>query len=196
MGGGAQRTSVHRARTHTQRGLRVLEEGLAAHTTTRSALQRPYYFVLLAGALMRVGEHERSQSALDESARVAEATGQHAYAAEHARLQAELYVSRGSSGDSVEEKYGEALAISRRHGARVARTTCGQGLRTRARRSGPHVGSARRSAAGPQPVHRRPRDARCRIRRSVAQDVVGFRLQASAPPAWNIVNSHRSVRTS
>ena len=38
----------------TKRGLRVLEEGLAAHTITRSALLRPDYFVLLAGALLRV----------------------------------------------------------------------------------------------------------------------------------------------
>ena len=47
----------------TKRGLRVLEEGLAAHTITRSALLRPYYFVLLAGALLRVQEHRPARSA-------------------------------------------------------------------------------------------------------------------------------------
>jgi hypothetical protein len=39
----------------TKRGLRVIEEGLAAHTISRSTLLRPYYFVLFAGALLRAG---------------------------------------------------------------------------------------------------------------------------------------------
>ena len=61
------------------RGLRVLEEGLAAHTLSRSALIRPYYLVLLAGAQLRAGRFDRAQASLDESTRVADATGQHAY---------------------------------------------------------------------------------------------------------------------
>ena len=42
-----------------------MEEGLAAHAITRSSLLRPYYFVLLAGALLRVKEFTRAQRALD-----------------------------------------------------------------------------------------------------------------------------------
>jgi adenylate cyclase len=99
------------------RGLRVLEEGLAAHSITRSALLRPYYLVLLAGALLRASQLERAQDALDEADRLAQATGQHAYGAEHARLQAEVF---GASGkiDDAERSYHQALAISRDQGAR------------------------------------------------------------------------------
>ena len=100
-----------------KRGLRVLEEGLAAHTATRSALIRPYYLVLLAGAQLRAGLLDRAQASLDESARVAEATGQRAYDAEHARLQAEVYAAIGAE-DDAERKYREALDTSRRQGAR------------------------------------------------------------------------------
>jgi predicted ATPase len=99
------------------RGLRVLEEGLAAHTATRSALIRPYYLVLLAGAQLRAGRLDRAQASLDDSTRVAEATGQHSYDAEHARLQAEVFGAGGAAYEA-ERKYLDALEISRRQGAR------------------------------------------------------------------------------
>ncbi|HXW05112.1 MAG TPA: protein kinase [Vicinamibacterales bacterium] len=101
----------------TARGLRVIEEGLAAHATARSALMRPYYLVLLAGALQRAGKPERAQDALDESARLSADTGQHAYASEHARLQAELLVSV-QAPERAEAHYVRALELSRRQGAR------------------------------------------------------------------------------
>ena len=100
-----------------KRGLRVLEEGLAAHTSMRSALIRPYYLVLLAGAQLRAGLLDRAQASLDESTRVADATGQHAYDPEHARLQAEVLGARGAV-DQAESKYREALDTSRVQGAR------------------------------------------------------------------------------
>ncbi len=99
------------------RGLRVLQEGLAAHTTTRSKLLRPYYFVLLSGALLRAGLPARAQAALNESAHVADETGQHAYASEHARLQAEVYTATGAMAEA-ESKFLDALEISRCQGAR------------------------------------------------------------------------------
>jgi adenylate cyclase len=102
----------------TARGLRVLEEGLAAHATTRSALLRPYYFVLLAGALMRAGKLDRAQAALDESARLAVDTGQHAYAAEYERLQAELHVTAHAPPELAEAHYLRALEVARTQGAR------------------------------------------------------------------------------
>ena len=101
----------------SSRGLRVLEEGLAAHTTSRSALLRPYYLVLLAGAQLRAGLLDRAQAALDESTRVAEATGQRAYDAEHARLQAEVLAAGGAT-EAAEREYIEAVDLSRRQGAR------------------------------------------------------------------------------
>jgi hypothetical protein len=100
----------------TKRGLRVLEEGLAAHTITRSALLRPYYFLLLAGALLRVQEHTRAQRALDDARTVAIATEQNAYASEHARLQAELLAATGRSSEA-EESYVDAVTAARLQGA-------------------------------------------------------------------------------
>jgi serine/threonine protein kinase/predicted ATPase len=99
------------------RGLRVLQEGLATHNQTRSALLRPYYLVLLAGAHLRAGLAGRAQAALDESTRVADATGQHSYVSEHARIQAEVSVLAGAL-DKAEAQFQHALAISRRQGAR------------------------------------------------------------------------------
>jgi adenylate cyclase len=99
------------------RGLRVLEEGLAAHTKSRSALIRPYYLVLLAGAQLRAGNLVRAQQSLDESTQVAEETGQHAYDAEHSRLQAEVFDASGAV-DDAERKFQDALQTSRRQGAR------------------------------------------------------------------------------
>ena len=99
------------------RGLRVLEEGLAAHTKSRSALIRPYYLVLLAGAQLRAGNLVRAQQSLDESTQVAEETGQHAYDAEHSRLQAEVFDASGAI-DAAERKFQDALQTSRQQGAR------------------------------------------------------------------------------
>ena len=101
-----------------KRGLRVLEEGLAAHTMTRATLLRPYYFILLAGGLLRCRELDRAQRALDESASVADATSQRAYESEHARLQAELLAMRSDSGDGAEPHYQRALRIARQQGAK------------------------------------------------------------------------------
>jgi predicted ATPase len=102
----------------TKRGLRVLEEGLAAHSITRSTLLRPYYFVLLAGGLIRCGEYARAQRALDEAAAVANATSQRAYESEHARLQAELCLLVPGREGEVEGHYHRALAIARSQGAK------------------------------------------------------------------------------
>ena len=101
----------------SQRGLRVIEEGIAAHTITRSALLRPYYFISLAGALLRSGHLDRCQRALDQAAEVSEATSQHAYDSEHARLQAELHSLR-KEFNLAEQSYERALDISRSQGAR------------------------------------------------------------------------------
>jgi predicted ATPase len=102
----------------TQRGLRVIHEGLAMHTVSRSALLRPYYLVMYSGALLLSRHFDRAQQALDEAAQVAEATGQHAYDSEHARLQAELISARGGAPDEAEAMYRTALGIARQRGAR------------------------------------------------------------------------------
>ena len=119
-----------------KRGLRVLEEGLAAHTTTRSALLRPYYLVLLAGAQLRAGNLDRAQASLDESTRVADATGQHAYDAEHARLQAEVHgaARRGRRRRTQVSRRARDLAPA---GRALARAPRGARLRPSPRRARP-----------------------------------------------------------
>ncbi len=99
------------------RGLEELKDGLAAHTLTRSALMRPYYLVLYAGALLRARRFREAQRALDESRAAADATSQHAYDSEHRRLAAEVLLKCGK-GDEAEPLYRESLDIARRQGAR------------------------------------------------------------------------------
>ena len=99
------------------RGLRELGEGLEAHTITRSALLRPYFFTLHAGALLRGERWDAAQAVLDESRVMAEATGQRAYESEHRRIQAEVHSKRGDRA-GAERSYLESLAIARDQGAR------------------------------------------------------------------------------
>jgi predicted ATPase len=101
---------------HIERGLEELKEGLAAHTLTRSALMRPYFLVLYAGALLRARRFDEAQAALDESRAVADATSQHAYDSEHRRLAAEVLLKCGK-GDEAEPLYRESIEIARRQGA-------------------------------------------------------------------------------
>ena len=98
------------------RGLREMEDTLAAHTLTRSALLRPYFFVLYAGALIRGKRYDDAQRALDEAHDVSEETGQRSYSSEHRRLRAEVHVALGNR-TAAEEAYHQALAIARAQGA-------------------------------------------------------------------------------
>jgi predicted ATPase len=99
------------------RGLRVMEETLAAHTITHSALLRPYYLVLYAGALMRNRRYAQAQDALNEGMTVAEDTAQQAYLSEHHRLQAELHIARGNREEG-ETAYLRSLSTAIDQGAR------------------------------------------------------------------------------
>lgn len=100
-----------------EEGLAELALGLEAHTITRSALLRPYYFILYAGALLRARRFDTAQAALDEARAVAEATHQHAYDSEHRRLQAEVYLARENQLP-CEQAFKESLSIARQQGAR------------------------------------------------------------------------------
>ncbi len=73
--------------------------------------------MLLAGAQLRAGLFDRAQASLDESTRIADATGQHPYDAEHSRLQAEVFGAVGAT-DDAERKYRQALETSQQQGAR------------------------------------------------------------------------------
>jgi predicted ATPase len=97
-------------------GMEELKAGMATHTLTRTALLRPYYLVLLAGGWLRARRLDEAQAALTESRRVANETSQHAYDAEHRRLQAEVLLARGDL-EGTERTYLESLEIARSQGA-------------------------------------------------------------------------------
>src|SRR4029453_14377288 len=80
---------------HIERGMGELNAGMETHTLTRSALLRPYYLLLVAGGWLRARRLDDAQAALTDSRNVADATGQHAYDAEHRRLQAEGFLAQG-----------------------------------------------------------------------------------------------------
>jgi serine/threonine protein kinase/predicted ATPase len=101
----------------TERGLDELERGLEAHVITRSALLRPYYFVLYAGALLRARRFDAAERLLSEARAIADATSQHAYDSEHRRLEAEVRLA-GGDREGTEKMYGESLSIARAQGAR------------------------------------------------------------------------------
>ncbi len=98
------------------RGLREMEESLAAHTLTRSALLRPYYFVLYAGALIRGQRFQDAWRALDEAQDVTEETSQRAYTSEHQRLRGEVQAALGDPA-AAEASFLNALRIAREQGA-------------------------------------------------------------------------------
>jgi adenylate cyclase len=99
-----------------ERGMEELNAGMETHTLTRSALLRPYYLVLVAGGWLRARRLDDAQAALTDSRNVADATGQHAYDAEHRRLQAEVFLAQGDH-DATERTYLESLEIAKAQGA-------------------------------------------------------------------------------
>ncbi len=102
----------------TEVGVREMEEGLATHTITRSALLRPYYLTLYAGALIRVGRESDANRVLDEAAAVAASSGQPAFEAERHRLQGALYTREPGRETDAETSFSTALSTARAQGAR------------------------------------------------------------------------------
>jgi predicted ATPase len=100
-----------------EKGLPEIEQGLEAHTFTRSTLMRPYYMTLYAGALLRAANLDGAQRALDEARGVAIATSQHAFESEHRRLQAEV-LQQLKQVEAAEASFRESLSIARSQGAK------------------------------------------------------------------------------
>ena len=151
------------------RGLRVLEEGLAAHTSSRSALIRPYYLVLLAGAQLRAGRLDRAQASLDESTRVADATGQHCVR-RRALAAAGRGLRRGRRGRARRAEVSRGARAVAAAGRTVARASRRARLRASPRRTRPPRGGTRPAATHPVVVHRRPRHDGLSLCGGVAQD--------------------------
>lgn len=98
------------------RGMDELRAGMESQAITRSALLRPYFLVLLAGGWLRARRLDEAQAALTESRNIADRTAQHAYDAEHRRLQAEVFLARGDY-QGTEQTYLDSLAIAKAQGA-------------------------------------------------------------------------------
>jgi hypothetical protein len=102
----------------TDRGFRELEEGLAGHRRTRSALLRPYYLVLLAGGLIRLHRYDAALRALEEAASTAAATEQPAFESERARLEGTVFSRQAGRDVEAEQAFRVSLSIARAQGAR------------------------------------------------------------------------------
>jgi tetratricopeptide (TPR) repeat protein len=101
-----------------KQGFLELEEGLALHRKSRSALLRPYYLVLLAGGLIRLGRFEAAMGVLEEAATDAAATEQPAYESERARLEGTVFSRLGNREAEAEQAFRASLSIARAQGAR------------------------------------------------------------------------------
>ena len=117
VGGPAAGARAHRAGRHAarHRGNRRGPGGALADARGVAAAVLPGP---LRGSAPRAERWADAQRTLDESATVAHATGQHAYDAEHARLQATLLVRQGITTADAERWFTKSLAISRSQGAR------------------------------------------------------------------------------
>jgi tRNA A-37 threonylcarbamoyl transferase component Bud32/tetratricopeptide (TPR) repeat protein len=102
----------------TEQGFLELEEGIAGHRRTRSALLRPYYLVLLAGGLIRLQRYDDALRALEESATVAAATEQPSYESERARLEGTIFSRLGGRDPEADQAFRASLSIARAQGAR------------------------------------------------------------------------------
>ena len=102
----------------TETGVREMEQGLAAHTLTRSALLRPYFLTLFAGALIRVGREADAAGVLEQAASIAVSSGQPSFEAERHRLQGALYARQPGREADAEMSFTAALSTARAQGAR------------------------------------------------------------------------------
>ncbi|MEO7274546.1 MAG: BREX system ATP-binding domain-containing protein [Vicinamibacterales bacterium] len=101
----------------TDAGVHEMEEGLAAHTITRSALLRPYYLVLYAGALVRVGREADAARVLEQAAALATSSGQTSYEAERHRLQGALHARQPGRAAAADASFKSAVETARAQGA-------------------------------------------------------------------------------
>jgi predicted ATPase len=102
----------------TAAGVRLIEEGLAAHTLSNSALLRPYYLQLYAGALLRAGRLADARAALERAGQSAAETGQTAYESERHRLLGTILGLERASSSEAEREHRTSLEIAQAQGAR------------------------------------------------------------------------------
>jgi hypothetical protein len=114
---------------HVNHGLPELASGLEAHALTRSALMRPYFFVLYAGGLLRARRIDAADEALRTAQESEEATRQRCYTSERWRLQAEVQVARGDAA-AAERAYRESLAVAQSQSARWLELRTARGFAT------------------------------------------------------------------
>jgi tetratricopeptide (TPR) repeat protein len=97
-------------------GLRMMAEGLETQAFTRSALLRPYYYVLYAGGLLRAGRFADAHEALETSRGSAEETSQRAYDSEYFRLLGEVLAAEGRA-EEAQRAFRDAIDVAARQRA-------------------------------------------------------------------------------
>jgi predicted ATPase len=124
-------------------GLAELREGIETWRGTGTEIGRTYLLSLLADAHGRAGDVERALAVLDEAIAAMEQSGERLVEAELLRLRGEMLDSHQPDGADADRCLRDALAITRRRGARllelrvatsIARRWIGRGQRAKARR--------------------------------------------------------------
>ena len=87
-------------RGDVERGLRMMADGLETQAFTRSALLRPFYYVLYAGGLLRASRLADAHKALETARVSADETSQRAYESEYFRLLGEVLAAEGRPDDA------------------------------------------------------------------------------------------------
>ena len=115
---------------HSEEGISMIRNGIAAWEKTRAELQLPLFLTLLAEAYQRAGQYTLALQTLDSALSVVTRTGERAYDAELTRRKGELCLALDKATATVDGKYTtstvakaesyfqEALAIARRQGAK------------------------------------------------------------------------------
>lgn len=132
-------------RGHVERGMRQLQDGLAAMRTTGAGLRRSFYLSLWAELCAEQGEMHEALALVDEALALAEATGEHWKDAELHRLRGWIQ-ARGGDDRGAETSFERALDIARQQQARMVELRAAMGL-ARLRRQGNDVAQERRRVA-------------------------------------------------
>jgi serine phosphatase RsbU (regulator of sigma subunit)/predicted ATPase len=98
----------------SERGLRLLQEGLDAYRATGAELAVPYYLSILAEGCTQAGRFAEAHAALDEALTLVEKNDERFQEAELHRLKGELLLAESDSHAAAEECFVRATEIAQR----------------------------------------------------------------------------------
>jgi serine phosphatase RsbU (regulator of sigma subunit) len=98
----------------SERGLRLLQDGLDAYRRTGAELAVPYYLSVLAEGCTQAGRFAEAHAALDEALRLVEKNDERFQEAELHRLNGELLLAESDDCTAAEECFVRAVEIAQR----------------------------------------------------------------------------------